>query len=413
MGAILKSGVLVAALLALPFAVTNPYYLHLVVVIMIYGILLLGLDIVFGYTGEVSLGHAALLGVGAYAAGIMSLKFGIGLLPSIPVGIVAAALFGLLMALPALKVTGPYLAMVTLAFGTIVYTLINEMDFLTNGPMGITLQKPLWWDLRDYADSVPFFDMSTARLKEFEFYFLVAACLLASLVAINRLIASRYGRAFEALRDAPIASDCMGVSVYKHKVIAFAFSAGMAGLAGSLFAYSEQYVAPNNFGVELAIQFLLAVTLGGRKSRVGPLLGALIIVVLPNLLADIGLFRIIAGVIAARGGAGRGGEHPPGGEQGASDRARRAVRRVLRLLVGAGEDHRLQAVDLWLDDPVRRLLPAGRHLRLPPHRRRPPAPGSGECPCRDQRAGRRQPSVVCRAAEASKPGGRCWRCTRC
>ena len=299
MPAVLKSAAVVAFLLLVPFVVTNAYYLHLVVVILVFSILLLGLDIVFGYTGEVSLGHAALLGIGAYAAGIINLKFGIGMLPAIPVGIVVAALFGLVLALPALQVTGPYLAMVTLAFGTIVYTLINEMDFLTNGPLGITLQKPLFWDLRDYADQVPFFDMSVAKLKEFEFYFIVLACLLLSVVAVNRLIASRYGRAFEALRDAPIACDCMAVSVYKHKVIAFAFSAGMAGLAGVLFAYSEQYVAPNNFGVELAIQFLLAVTLGGRKSRVGPILGAVIIVVLPNLLADIDLFRIIAGVIAA------------------------------------------------------------------------------------------------------------------
>ena len=303
MTALLKAGLFIIVLAALPFVVTNPYYLHLVVVILIYSILLLGLDIVFGYTGEVSLGHAALLGIGAYASAILAMKFGIGLLPSIPVGIVAAALFGMVLALPALQVTGPYLAMVTLAFGTIIYTLINEMDFLTNGPMGITLQKPLWWDFRDAAEGWPeplksFFDMSTARAKEFEFYFLVAACLLLSLVAINRLIASRYGRAFEALRDSPIASDCMGVSVYKHKVIAFVFSAGMAGLDGSWFAYSEQYVAPNNFGVELAIQFMLAVTLGGRKSRVGPMLGAVVIVVLPNLLADIELFRIIAGIIA-------------------------------------------------------------------------------------------------------------------
>ena len=294
----LAPGAGVALLLAAPFAVTNPYYLHLLVVILIYSILLLGLDIVFGYTGEVSLGHAALLGIGAYTAGILSLKLGIPMIPALPAGIVVAALFGLLMALPALQVTGPYLAMVTLAFGTIIYTLINEMDFLTNGPLGITLTKPLYWDLRDYSDEIPFFDMSVARLREFEFYFIVLACLLLSLVAINRLIASRYGRAFEALRDAPIASDCMGVSVYKHKVIAFAFSAGMAGFAGVLFAYSEQYVAPNNFGVELAIQFLLAVTLGGRKSRVGPIIGAIIIVVLPNLLADIDLFRIIAGIIA-------------------------------------------------------------------------------------------------------------------
>ncbi len=299
MHAALRNGLLVAALLVLPFLVTNPYYLHLLVVIAIFSILLLGLDIVFGYTGEVSLGHAALLGIGAYTAGIMAEKLGIGMIPALPAGVAVAAGFGLLLALPALQVTGPYLAMVTLAFGTIVYTLINEMDFLTNGPLGITLRKPLFIDLRDYADTIPFFDMSAARLREFEFYFVVVACLLISLVVVNRLIASRYGRAFEALRDAPIASDCMGVSVYKHKVIAFGVSAGMAGLAGALFAYSEQYIAPNNFGVELAIQFMLAVTLGGRKSRVGPILGAVIIVALPNLLADIELFRIIAGLIAA------------------------------------------------------------------------------------------------------------------
>jgi len=299
MPALLRNGLLALALLLLPFLVTNPYYLHLLVVIAIFSILLLGLDIVFGYTGEVSLGHAALLGIGAYTAGVLAEKLGIGMIAALPVGVVVAAAFGLLLALPALQVTGPYLAMVTLAFGTIVYTLINEMDFLTNGPLGITLRKPLFIDLREYSDTIPFFDMSAARLREFEFYFVVAACLVLSLIVVNRLIASRYGRAFEALRDAPIASDCMGVSVYKHKVIAFGVSAGMAGLAGVLFAYSEQYIAPNNFGVELAIQFLLAVTLGGRKSRVGPMLGAVVIVVLPNLLADIELFRIIAGVIAA------------------------------------------------------------------------------------------------------------------
>ena len=299
----LRGGLLVAALLTFPFVVTNPYYLHLIIVIAIFSILLLGLDIVFGYTGEVSLGHAALLGIGAYTAAILNFKLGLdgtfGLLIALPAGIIMAALFGLLLALPALQVTGPYLAMVTLAFGTIVYTLINEMTFLTNGPLGISIQKPMFLDLRSYSDSIPFFDMSLARMREFQFYFVVMACFLLTLVVVNRLIASRYGRAFEALRDAPIASDCMGVSVYKHKVVAFGVSAGLAGLAGVLFAYSEQYVAPNNFGIELAIQFLLAVTLGGRKSRVGPILGAIIIVVLPNLLADIELFRIIAGVIAA------------------------------------------------------------------------------------------------------------------
>ena len=231
--------------------------------------------------------------------GCWKFQLGIDIWLALPAGIAVATLFGLMLALPALQVTGPYLAMVTLAFGTIVQILINEMDFLTEGPRGITLQKPMLIDLRDYAASMPFFDMSAAKLRDFEFYFVVALFFLLSLVVVNRLVASRYGRAFEALRDAPIASDCMGVSVYKHKVVAFGVSAGLAGLAGVLFAYSEQYIAPNNFGVELAVQFMLAVTLGGRKSRVGPIIGAVIIVVLPNLLADIELFRIIAGVIAA------------------------------------------------------------------------------------------------------------------
>ena len=290
---------LALALLAIPFFVTSTYYLHLVTVILIFGILLLGLDIVFGYTGEVSLGHAGLLGIGAYAAAILSFKLGLGLLFAIPVAIVVTVGFGLLLALPALRVTGPYLAMVTLAFGTIIYTLLNEMDFLTNGPLGISLVKPMLMDLRGLQDTIPFFDMSAGGMKDFGYYILVAAAFFVALVVVNRFVASRYGRAFEALRDSPIASDCMGVSVYKHKVIAFAFSAGFAGLAGALFAYDQQYIAPNNFGTELAIQFLLAVTLGGRKSRVGPVIGAVIIVVLPNLLADIELFRVITGVIAA------------------------------------------------------------------------------------------------------------------
>lgn len=299
MASALKAILLVAALLVFPFIVTNPYYLHLAVTIAIYSILVLGLDIVFGYTGEVSLGHAALLGIGAYTAGVLFFQFGIGLWLSIPAAVIVTCCFGAILALPALQVTGPYLAMVTLAFGTIIQILINEMTFLTNGPMGITLQKPLLVDFGNYPSlEGGFFDMKLSTMREFEFYFIVVAFLLLSLVFVNRVIASRYGRAFEALRDSPIASDCMGVSVYKHKVLAFVISAGMAGLAGALFAYSEQYVAPNNFGVELAIMFLLAVTLGGRKSRVGPILGAIVIVLLPNLLADINLFRIIAGIIA-------------------------------------------------------------------------------------------------------------------
>ena len=299
MGGRLLALVGLAALVVAPFIVTSPYYLHLLVVIALYSTVTLGLDIVFGYTGEVSIGHAALIGIGAYVAGVFAFKLDLGMFWAIPAGVLISALFGALLALPALRVTGPYLAMVTLAFGTIVQILINEMTFLTNGPMGISFTKPLLFDWRAWSDVLPFLQMNAKRMREMQFYYFVAIALVLTIVIVNRLMASRYGRAFEALRDAPIASDCMGVSVYKHKVLAFVVSAGFAGLSGVLFAYSEQYIAPNNFGFELSIAFLLAVTMGGRKSRVGPILGAAIVVFLPNLLADIALFRIAAGIIAA------------------------------------------------------------------------------------------------------------------
>ncbi|MDB5408259.1 MAG: transporter related [Rhodospirillales bacterium] len=301
----------IAAIAVFPFVFTSPYYLHLLVVIAIYSVLLLGLDIVFGYTGEVSIGHAALFGVGAYTAGVLKFQCDshflwqpvcdAGFFAALPLGIVVAALFGLILALPALRVTGPYLAMVTLAFGTIVQILVNEMTWLTNGPLGVSFVKPLFIDLRGFADTLPFLDMNRARMRDVEFFYVAFIVLVLVIAAVNRLLGSHVGRAFQALRDSPIACDCMGVSVYRHKVYAFAVSAGLAGLAGGLFAYSEQYIAPNNFGFELSITFLLAVTIGGRKSRTGPIIGAIIVVFLPNLLADIFLFRVIAGIIAAVG----------------------------------------------------------------------------------------------------------------
>jgi branched-chain amino acid transport system permease protein len=268
-----------AAAAVLPLLWPNPYYIHLAALIAIYSVLLLGLDIVVGYTGEVSLGHASLFGVGAYAVGVLVLKLALPIWITLPAAVALAALFGAVLALPALRVTGPYLAMVTLAFGTIVQIFINEMDFLTNGPLGISLRKPTLFG---------------HRLTATEYYYFVLVALALTLLVVHRILKSHLGRAFEALRDSPVASDCMGVSVYRYKVYAFVISAALAGLAGGLFTYSEEYISPNSYSIELAIQFLLAVTLGGRKTRSGPVLGAAIVVILPNLLSDLDLFRRIA-----------------------------------------------------------------------------------------------------------------------
>jgi branched-chain amino acid transport system permease protein len=262
-----------------PLLFTNPYYVHLAETILIYAILLYGLDIVVGYTGQVSLGHAGLFGIGSYITGVLVMKLAMPWYVTLPASVLGSALFGAVLALPALRVTGPYLAMVTLAFGTIVQILINEMSFLTEGPMGIMLTKP---------------KVGGHELTEVQYYYAVAALMFLSLVLVHRLLRSHIGRAFEALRDSPIASDCMGVSVYRYKVYAFVISAGFAGLAGSLYAYSEQYISPNTYNFELTILFLLAVIMGGRKSRIGSIIGAIIVVMLPSLLSDIGLFRKIA-----------------------------------------------------------------------------------------------------------------------
>lgn len=276
----------IAALALFPQVVTNPYYIHLAQTVLIYAILLFGLDIVVGYTGQVSLGHAGLFGIGSYITGVLVFKFGLAWYLAIPASIAGTALFGAILALPALRVTGPYLAMVTLAFGTIITILINEMTWLTEGPMGIKIPKPT---------------VLGAKLHEVEYFYMVAALMVLSLIVVHRILKSHLGRAFEALRDSPIASDCMGVSVYRYKVYAFVISAALAGLAGSLYAYSEEYISPSSYNFELTILFLLAVIMGGRKSRTGSLLGALIVVMLPSLLSDIELFRKIAVTAAVLG----------------------------------------------------------------------------------------------------------------
>ena len=262
-----------------PLGITNPYYIHLLETIMIYAIVLFGLDIVVGYTGQVSLGHAGLFGVGAYTAGVLVMKLAAPLWITLPTAVLVTAGFGALLALPALRVSGPYLAMVTLAFGTIIQILINEMTFLTEGPMGITLKKP---------------SMFGHVLDEREYYWLCVVLMVLALIVVHRILRSHLGRAFEALRGSPVASDCMGVSVYRYKVYAFVISAGFAGLAGSLYAYSEQYISPNSYNFELTVLFLLAVIMGGRKSRIGSMLGATIIVLLPKLLDDVEMFRYVS-----------------------------------------------------------------------------------------------------------------------
>jgi branched-chain amino acid transport system permease protein len=284
---------LFAVLAAIPLAVPNPYALGLLTLLAIYGIVLIGLDVTVGYLGQVNLAQAAFLGIGAYAAGIGLVKLGIGIVGALVVAPTVCFLLGALLALPSLRLEGPQFALATLSFTALATTVLNELEGLTGGAQGLSLVRP------------PLFGHA---LDARAFYWLCIFLLGCVWLAMRNLLSSQWGRAFEALRDSPIATDAMGVGTYRHKVAAFAFGSGLGGLAGALYAFNFQYLQPQSFVYELTVVLLLGVVLGGRKSLWGAVVGATLVALLPNLLSNRFLFQVFsgAGLVLALAAAARG-----------------------------------------------------------------------------------------------------------
>ncbi|MDR3683236.1 MAG: branched-chain amino acid ABC transporter ATP-binding protein/permease [Geothrix sp.] len=270
-----------AFLATIPLLVVNPYALGLLTLLAIYGILLIGLDVTVGYLGQVNLGHVAFLGLGAYAAGLAVTRFGLGMGPALLAAMAVGLVLGSLLALPALRLDGPQFALATLSFAALSTTALNELESLTGGAQGLSLNRP------------PVFGHD---LTPPAFYWLCMALLAVVWMLMRNLLASQWGRAFEALRDSPIATDAMGVGTYRHKVAAFALGSSLGGLAGGLYAFNFQYLQPQSFTYDLMIILLLGVVLGGRKSLWGAFVGASVIVLLPNLLSNRHLFQIFSGL---------------------------------------------------------------------------------------------------------------------
>jgi ABC-type branched-subunit amino acid transport system ATPase component/ABC-type branched-subunit amino acid transport system permease subunit len=284
---------LFVVLAAVPLAVTSSYALGLLTLLAIYGIVLIGLDVTVGYLGQVNLGQAAFLGLGAYVTGIAVTRLGAGLPVALFLSGGVTTLLGALLALPALRLEGPQFALATLSFTALTATALNELEWLTQGAQGLSLSRPR---------------LLGVTLTPSLFYWLCVAGLALVWVAMRNLLSSQWGRAFEALRDSPIATDAMGVGTYRHKVAGFAFGSGLGGLAGGLYALNFEYLQPHGFQYELTVILLLGVVLGGRKSLWGAFVGATLVALLPNLLSSRGLFQALAGaglvvavVAAARG----------------------------------------------------------------------------------------------------------------
>ncbi len=265
----------------IPLLVVNPYALGLLTLLAIYGILLIGLDVTVGYLGQVNLAHVAFLGLGAYTAGLVVTKLGLGMAPALLAALAVGLVLGGLLALPALRLEGPQFALATLSFSPHSTTALNELEGLTGGAQGLSLNRP---PIFGHALTPPLF------------YWLCMALLAVVWMLMRNLLASQWGRAFEALRDSPIATDAMGVGTYRHKVAAFALGSGLGGLAGGLYAFNFQYLQPQSFTYDLMIILLLGVVLGGRKSLWGAFVGASVIVLLPNLLSNRLLFQVFSGL---------------------------------------------------------------------------------------------------------------------
>lgn len=274
---------LMLALAALPMFLES-YIVYIINLIAIHIIVALGLNILVGYSGQISLGHAGFYAIGAYTSVILTSKCGVPFpLALLGAGFVAAA-FGFLLGLPALRLTGPYLAIATLGFGIAVVQILGKFESVSGGHMGIRAEKMALGPLVLKSDIQAY-------------YFIMALCVVMTIMAYN-IVRSRIGRAFMAVRDSDIAAEATGVNLTYYKTLAFAVSAFYTGIAGSLMAHMVGFISPENYNLFISIHFLSIVVVGGLGSILGSVLGAILMVSLQQILSGMfALSMVIYGAI--------------------------------------------------------------------------------------------------------------------
>ncbi len=251
-------GLLVVALLLAPWLFPD-YFVSQLVFIWIYSIVGLGLMLLVGYTGQVSMGHAAFLAMGAYTEAYLQSK-GWPFVLSLTSAAVVSGLTGIVVGLPALRVKGMYLAIATLAFGFIVEEAVTRADSITGGSSGMTL------------GSLEIFGLPID--SEQRFYYVSLAVLALCILGVMNLMRSPTGRAFVAIRDSEISAQSMGIHLARYKTIAFALSAALAGIAGALYAHKLRFLSPEQFTFLQSIELLIMIVIGGLGSIHGAIFGA-------------------------------------------------------------------------------------------------------------------------------------------
>ena len=272
--------ILSLVLAVIPWILPNRYYLSIAVLIGIYTLVVIGLNMLIGFAGQISLGHAAFYGLGAYMVAILTTRLHWDPLLALLAAIIAVMLIAWIIGRPTLKLQGHYLAMATLGFGLIVQILMDEMGGLTGGPQGIS--------------NIPKLSILGFKFNDdFQLYFLIWALVVLVQLMVLNLMDGKTGRAFLAIHSNEIAAESVGIGTASLKLKVFMISAALAGLAGALYAFNINYISPEPFGFGFSILLVTMVIIGGMGDRWGPLLGTVLLGILPEVLRTFKDFDIL------------------------------------------------------------------------------------------------------------------------
>lgn len=263
----------------LPLGISNEYYLHVFELAGIYIVVVSGLNIVTGYCGQVSLGHAGLVAVGAYTSAVLTVDAGWSFWPALLVAGIFGAAVGLLLGIPALRIGGPYLALVTIAFNFLIDKIIQAWPDVTGAAAG------------KWGIALP--GIAGYQFSSKSFYFLILTLVIVTVLACSRLARSHWGTALNAVRNDETVSETSGINVYYVKLAAFISSAFFAGVAGSLWAHLHSYISPEAFRFDRSVELLLMLLVGGQRTILGPIFGAVILTALPEFLTAIEEYRLL------------------------------------------------------------------------------------------------------------------------
>jgi len=259
----------------------NDYYRDIMTLTGLYIVLALGLNVIVGQAGLLNLGYVAFYAIGAYTYAILSTVYGLAFWPGLVAGTLCAAGFAVLLGLPILRLRGDYFAIVTLGLGEITRIILNNWNSMTNGPNGISnIPRPV----------IEGYTLHTT----FDFYYLILLIVIISVFTVYRLMLSRIGRAWIAIREDEIAAEAMGINTLRLKLLAFVLGSAWAGLAGVFFAAKMAFVAPESFTFFESVLILCMVVLGGMGSIPGIILGALLLITLPEIFRDFQDYRMLA-----------------------------------------------------------------------------------------------------------------------